>query len=87
MLTDSGGLQEETTALGIPCLTLRNNTERPITISHGTNRIVGTDPTRILSAAHAALDEPPASRPPLWDGQAADRILNALQQAEVASSQ
>jgi UDP-N-acetylglucosamine 2-epimerase (non-hydrolysing) len=79
VLTDSGGLQEETTALAIPCLTLRANTERPITVTHGTNRVVGTDPARILAAAHAALDHPPASRPPLWDGQAADRILNALQ--------
>ena len=81
VLTDSGGLQEETTALGIPCLTLRANTERPITVTHGTNRVIGTDPARIISAARAALAHPPASRPPLWDGQAADRILNALQQA------
>ncbi len=79
VLTDSGGLQEETTALDIPCLTLRANTERPITVSAGTNRIVGTDPICIVSAAHNALDQPRPSRPPLWDGQAADRILNALQ--------
>jgi UDP-N-acetylglucosamine 2-epimerase (non-hydrolysing) len=85
VLTDSGGLQEETTALDIPCLTLRANTERPITVTHGTNRVVGTDPARIISAAHDALDHPPASHPPLWDGQAADRILNALQQAVVSS--
>jgi UDP-N-acetylglucosamine 2-epimerase (non-hydrolysing) len=82
VLTDSGGLQEETTALGIPCLTLRANTERPITVTHGTNRVVGTDPARIISAAHDALAHPRTSQPPLWDGQAADRILNALQQAE-----
>jgi UDP-N-acetylglucosamine 2-epimerase (non-hydrolysing) len=79
VLTDSGGLQEETTALDIPCLTLRANTERPITVTNGTNRIVGNDPARILAAAHAALDHPPTGHPPLWDGQAADRILNALQ--------
>ncbi len=78
VLTDSGGIQEETTALGIPCLTLRENTERPITVTHGTNRIVGTDTERIVAAAFDALDHPRASVPPLWDGQAADRILNAL---------
>jgi UDP-N-acetylglucosamine 2-epimerase (non-hydrolysing) len=78
VLTDSGGIQEETTALGIPCLTLRENTERPITITQGTNRLVGTDTARIIAAAFDALDHPRASLPPLWDGQAADRILNAL---------
>ncbi|HYP01115.1 MAG TPA: UDP-N-acetylglucosamine 2-epimerase (non-hydrolyzing) [Pyrinomonadaceae bacterium] len=78
VLTDSGGIQEETTALSIPCLTLRENTERPITITHGTNRLVGTETETITAAAFDALDHPPASHPPLWDGQAADRILNAL---------
>ena len=78
VLTDSGGLQEETTALGIPCLTLRENTERPITVTHGTNRVVGSSPDRVVAAAFDALDHPRAGRPPLWDGQAADRILNAL---------
>jgi UDP-N-acetylglucosamine 2-epimerase (non-hydrolysing) len=78
VLTDSGGLQEETTALGIPCLTLRENTERPITVTLGTNKIVGTDTERIVSAAFDALDSKRESLPPLWDGQAADRILNAL---------
>ncbi|HEY0098769.1 MAG TPA: UDP-N-acetylglucosamine 2-epimerase (non-hydrolyzing), partial [Pyrinomonadaceae bacterium] len=78
VLTDSGGIQEETTALNIPCLTLRENTERPITITHGTNRLVGTDTARITAAAFDALDHPRAECPPLWDGQAADRILNAL---------
>jgi len=82
VLTDSGGIQEETTALGIPCLTLRENTERPVTVELGTNQIVGTDPERILSAALVALesartDEPPRV-PPLWDGKTADRILDAL---------
>ncbi|HEX8161978.1 MAG TPA: UDP-N-acetylglucosamine 2-epimerase (non-hydrolyzing) [Pyrinomonadaceae bacterium] len=81
VLTDSGGLQEETTALNIPCLTLRENTERPITVAMGTNRVVGTDEERIVRAATDALDAPPESVPPLWDGQAADRVLNALLEA------
>ncbi len=55
VLTDSGGIQEETTALGIPCLTLRENTERPVTVELGTNRVVGTDPERIVAEAEAAL--------------------------------
>lgn len=80
VLTDSGGLQEETTALGIPCLTLRENTERPVTITLGTNQIVGTDTAKIINAAHTALDgNSTAGRiPPLWDGRTADRILDAL---------
>jgi UDP-N-acetylglucosamine 2-epimerase (non-hydrolysing) len=82
VLTDSGGIQEETTALGIPCLTLRENTERPVTVELGTNRVVGTDPERIVAEAEAALakdtqKEPPGI-PPLWDGRAAGRILDAL---------
>jgi UDP-N-acetylglucosamine 2-epimerase (non-hydrolysing) len=78
VLTDSGGLQEETTALNIPCLTLRENTERPVTVTMGTNRVVGTDEERIVRAAAESLDVRRDSVPPLWDGQAADRILNAL---------
>lgn len=82
VLTDSGGIQEETTALGLPCLTLRENTERPITVSMGTNTIVGTETDRITRAAMLALDTPPdkgqARIPPLWDGHTADRILDAL---------
>jgi UDP-N-acetylglucosamine 2-epimerase (non-hydrolysing) len=82
VLTDSGGIQEETTALGIPCLTLRESTERPVTVELGTNRIVGADPEKILSEAFVALereraDEPPRV-PPLWDGKTAGRILDAL---------
>jgi len=81
VLTDSGGLQEETTVLGIPCLTLRENTERPITIEMGTNILVGTDPTRIKEAAANALAKRKPSDikiPPLWDGKAAGRICDEL---------
>ncbi|MEZ5589159.1 MAG: UDP-N-acetylglucosamine 2-epimerase (non-hydrolyzing), partial [Sedimenticolaceae bacterium] len=80
VLTDSGGLQEETTALGIPCVTLRENTERPITVEQGTNTIVGTDPTKIKDC----FDEVMASGgksgrvPELWDGRAAERIADTL---------
>jgi UDP-N-acetylglucosamine 2-epimerase (non-hydrolysing) len=86
VLTDSGGIQEETTVLGIPCLTLRENTERPITITHGTNQLVGTDTAKIVTAASAALDGPRTGTkpqaPPLWDGHTADRILDALLDAQ-----
>ena len=81
VLTDSGGIQEETTVLGIPCLTLRENTERPITVEMGTNTIVGTDRKRITGAAFAALNNSATQNhrvPPLWDGQTAGRILDAL---------
>jgi UDP-N-acetylglucosamine 2-epimerase (non-hydrolysing) len=80
VLTDSGGIQEETTALGVPCLTLRNNTERPITIEQGTNLLVGLEPQRIVAAARAVLSRAPrAGRvPDLWDGRAAARIVDAL---------
>jgi len=82
VLTDSGGIQEETTVLGIPCITLRENTERPITVEMGTNTIAGTDTNKIVAAATRALDNPlPDSNvriPEFWDGRAADRILDAL---------
>jgi UDP-N-acetylglucosamine 2-epimerase (non-hydrolysing) len=80
VLTDSGGIQEETTVLGVPCLTLRNNTERPITIEQGTNRLVGLNPDRIIATALDVLRAPPAlSRAPdKWDGQAAARIVDVL---------
>jgi UDP-N-acetylglucosamine 2-epimerase (non-hydrolysing) len=80
VLTDSGGIQEETTALGVPCLTLRENTERPVTISEGTNLLVGTDPTRIIAAAQDVLAGKGKSGriPPLWDGHAAERIVEIL---------
>ncbi|MGO9591758.1 MAG: non-hydrolyzing UDP-N-acetylglucosamine 2-epimerase [Candidatus Acidiferrales bacterium] len=80
VMTDSGGIQEETTALGVPCLTLRENTERPITVEQGTNQIVGTEPERIVSAAHRILssERRRARTPLLWDGKASERIVAAL---------
>jgi UDP-N-acetylglucosamine 2-epimerase (non-hydrolysing) len=79
VLTDSGGVQEETTALGVPCLTLRDNTERPITVDEGTNRVVGTEPNRIIEAAIDVLDNGVAPRcPALWDGRAGERIAAVL---------
>jgi UDP-N-acetylglucosamine 2-epimerase (non-hydrolysing) len=80
VLTDSGGIQEETTVLGIPCLTLRENTERPITVTMGTNTIVGTDPEKIIAAACTALNETSkkAASIPLWDGHTTERIVDAL---------
>jgi UDP-N-acetylglucosamine 2-epimerase (non-hydrolysing) len=79
VLTDSGGIQEETSVLGIPCLTLREHTERPITITMGTNRIVGTDPEKIVAAAFDALNETKkVVSIPLWDGHTAERIVDAL---------
>ncbi len=81
-LTDSGGIQEETTALGIPCLTLRDNTERPATVEFGTNTLVGRDPGRILAAAEEIMvSGGKAGRvPEYWDGHAADRIVGVLEQ-------
>lgn len=80
VVTDSGGVQEETTWLRVPCLTFRDSTERPVTVSEGTNTLVGRDPERLRDAVQAALDgEPPAARrPALWDGHAAERIAQVL---------
>jgi UDP-N-acetylglucosamine 2-epimerase (non-hydrolysing) len=79
VLTDSGGVQEETTVLGVPCLTLRDNTERPVTLTEGTNQLVGRDAERIVQAALGVLESrPPARSPALWDGRAAERIAAVL---------
>ena len=80
LITDSGGIQEETTALGVPCLTLRANTERPVTITEGTNQLLGDDPQAILPAAEPLLvgEFPEPRCPALWDGQAGVRIAAAL---------
>ena len=86
VLADSGGVQEETTYLGVPCLTARPNTERPVTITQGTNRLVASPATDLVAVAREALaDATPAStievpvRPKLWDGCAATRVAMALQ--------
>lgn len=83
VLTDSGGIQEETTILQVPCLTMRENTERPVTIDQGSNRLVGTEPAAILEAVRAVLACPqrqgPARVPDLWDGRASSRIIDILE--------
>jgi UDP-N-acetylglucosamine 2-epimerase (non-hydrolysing) len=80
VLTDSGGIQEETTYLGIPCFTLRDNTERPVTIRAGTNTLLGLDPATIaeVPAALAKRSMAPSEPPPLWDGQAAERVADVV---------
>jgi len=80
VLTDSGGIQEETTVLKVPCLTLRENTERPVTAEIGSNQIVGTDPARIVAAYRKAISGNwrTPQIPPLWDGRAAERIVTVL---------
>jgi UDP-N-acetylglucosamine 2-epimerase (non-hydrolysing) len=84
VITDSGGVQEETTYLGVPCLTFRENTERPITVSMGTNRVIGSDPDRLLGAAMEVLEDSHKNVarlcPPLWDGQAAPRIVRIIKE-------
>jgi UDP-N-acetylglucosamine 2-epimerase (non-hydrolysing) len=88
VITDSGGVQEETTFLGVPCLTYRENTERPVTVSMGTNRVVGCDPQQLLlraletlENAHHRQDRSAPIRPPLWDGRTAPRIVRVLKEA------
>jgi UDP-N-acetylglucosamine 2-epimerase (non-hydrolysing) len=80
VITDSGGIQEESTYLGVPCLTMRENTERPITVSLGTNLLVGRDPDKLRSELMRILEGKTkrAVVPPLWDGQASERIADVL---------
>ena len=80
VLTDSGGIQEETTVLGIPCLTLRANTERPVTITEGTNELVGTDPAVILRKTMEVIQGrgKKGGVPYLWDGKASERIVSVI---------
>jgi UDP-N-acetylglucosamine 2-epimerase (non-hydrolysing) len=87
VFTDSGGVQEETTALGVPCLTFRENTERPVTVTEGTNRLVGLDPEAVAAAVDEVLaGRAPSGRvPEYWDGKAAERILTILQQPPLAT--
>jgi UDP-N-acetylglucosamine 2-epimerase (non-hydrolysing) len=92
VLTDSGGVQEETTYLGVPCFTLRDNTERPVTVRAGTNTVLGLDPDRIrgiLPSLQGGADFPP-TRPPMWDGHASERVVKELErafaEAEVAAA-
>ncbi len=88
VITDSGGIQDETTYLGVPCLTFRENTERPVTVSHGTNRVVGTDPANLVAAAKAVLRSnrtraahSNGHHPPLlWDGHTSPRIVQKLRE-------
>jgi UDP-N-acetylglucosamine 2-epimerase (non-hydrolysing) len=88
VFTDSGGVQEETTALGIPCLTLRENTERPITLEQGTNRLAGTNYASILDAWKDLKRNPPSGKvPPLWDGKAAFRCIEAILNAFASGEQ
>jgi len=81
VLTDSGGIQEETTYLGVPCFTLRDNTERPVTIRAGTNTLLGLDPAAIAGIPQSLAEQsgaPPSEPPPLWDGHAAERIADVI---------
>ena len=80
VLTDSGGIQEETTYLGVPCITLRDNTERPVTVTKGTNYLIGTNPDKMIQTAMNILDGNGKKGvvPPLWDGKAGERIVEVL---------
>jgi UDP-N-acetylglucosamine 2-epimerase (non-hydrolysing) len=84
VLTDSGGIQEETTYLGVPCFTLRANTERPVTVRAGTNTVLGLDPARIAEIPELLAERSRERRdpPPLWDGRAAERIADVVVDAE-----
>ena len=83
VLTDNGGLQEETSALGAPCITIREDTERPVTVDEGTNELAGTDLARIVTEARKIMrgEGKQSRRPQLWDGRAAERIVGILAKA------
>jgi UDP-N-acetylglucosamine 2-epimerase (non-hydrolysing) len=87
VLTDSGGLQEETTYVGIPCVTIRENTEQPITLEQGTNRLAGTDPSRIVAAARISRgqESDDGRVPDLWDGNTASRIVDVFEDCLAAN--
>jgi len=87
VLTGCGGIQDETTMLRVPCLTLREATERQVTVTHGTNRVIGTDPGRIAPEVLQIMDDPPrpTTPPPLWDGRAACRIVEILLSRQIAA--
>jgi len=82
VVTDSGGIQEETTFLGVPCLTMRENTERPVTVSVGTNVLVGSNSARLMDELDKILagDHKKGEKPPLWDGHAASRIVQIVRE-------
>jgi len=88
VLTDSGSVQDETTILGVPCLTLREATERPVTVMHGTNRVIGKDPGGIAREVLRTLNDPlpPTTPPPLWDGRAASRLVQILLSRHIAAN-
>jgi UDP-N-acetylglucosamine 2-epimerase (non-hydrolysing) len=89
VVTDSGGVQEETTALGVPCFTLRDNTERPVTVTNGTNVVLGLDPGRLIEVPHRLRGPRVAPRPPLWDGAAGKRAAIEIERvlgAELAQT-
>lgn len=83
VITDSGGIQEETTCLGVPCVTVRENTERPVTVEKGTNIIAGTEKEKVRRAIHEQMTRKYETTPPEnWDGQAAKRIVEILVQSQ-----
>ena len=88
VVTDSGGVQEETTCLGVPCITVRDSTERPVTVASGTNRVIGRDPGRLRDVLEAVLgggrSGAAGGGPPLWDGRTAQRIADVLTGSDVA---
>ncbi len=86
VLTDSGAVQDETAMLGVPCLTLREATERPDTVAHGTNRVIGTDPQRIVPEVLRTLHDPPVPTAPLWNGRAACRIVETLVGGQISDA-